>query len=371
MRREGTWLSSRRLQLILLGLVLNLGAPSRTVQAIVLPRVGPGVDASSGDVPAFVPPASLLAPPGQGGGVYSGTSLPRPAGPQRRPQPVPRMSLPRLFRGLREALRGGAPFRREGNEAKYRSRPQVGIEISNGLAIALSALSAVFVGASLPMLWSAPAGLSESFWLTRIVIVRALAFVYFVAFAVAFSQNTALLGDKGLLPASVYLERLRESPSFPSSGGLTWRVFNKYPTWLWLAPKGRMDESLRLTAAVGMLMSGAVLLNGGSNCFVQATLWLLYHSIVTVGQRWYGFGWESQLLETGFISILMVPLFSLSALPAGAAMPWVALWALRWLCFRIMIGAGMIKIRGDACWRDLTAMCYHYETQPGSGLSDA
>ncbi|KAJ7340279.1 Lipase maturation factor 1 [Desmophyllum pertusum] len=29
-----------------------------------------------------------------------------------------------------------------------------------------------------------------------------------------------------------------------------------------------------------------------------------------------------------------------------------------------MIGAGLIKIRGDQCWRDLTCMNYHYETQP-------
>src|SRR5262249_7433903 len=31
---------------------------------------------------------------------------------------------------------------------------------------------------------------------------------------------------------------------------------------------------------------------------------------------------------------------------------------------RIMIGAGLIKLRGDPCWRDLTCLYYHYETQP-------
>ncbi|XP_071481421.1 lipase maturation factor 1-like [Diadema antillarum] len=45
-------------------------------------------------------------------------------------------------------------------------------------------------------------------------------------------------------------------------------------------------------------------------------------------------------------------------------MPWVVLWGYRWLLFRIMMGAGLIKIRGDQCWRDLTCMNYHYETQP-------
>jgi hypothetical protein len=37
---------------------------------------------------------------------------------------------------------------------------------------------------------------------------------------------------------------------------------------------------------------------------------------------------------------------------------------LRWLTFRLMLGAGLIKLRGDPCWRDLTCLLYHYETQP-------
>jgi hypothetical protein len=37
---------------------------------------------------------------------------------------------------------------------------------------------------------------------------------------------------------------------------------------------------------------------------------------------------------------------------------------LRWLLFRVEFGAGLIKIRGDQCWRDLTCLYYHHETQP-------
>ena len=36
----------------------------------------------------------------------------------------------------------------------------------------------------------------------------------------------------------------------------------------------------------------------------------------------------------------------------------------RWLAFRVELGAGLIKLRGDPCWRDLTCMDYHHETQP-------
>jgi hypothetical protein len=85
-------------------------------------------------------------------------------------------------------------------------------------------------------------------------------------------------------------------------------------------------------------------------------LWVLYLSFVNAGQLFYGFGWESMLLETGFLAIF---------LGAGdVATPAIVIWLLRWLLFRNMLGAGLIKIRGDQCWRDLSCMADHYETQP-------
>ena len=61
-------------------------------------------------------------------------------------------------------------------------------------------------------------------------------------------------------------------------------------------------------------------------------------SVVAVGQTWYSFGWETQLLETGFLAIWLVPLLSLQPVPSFAP-PVVILWAYRWLIFRIMLGA--------------------------------
>ncbi|XP_053131899.1 lipase maturation factor 1 isoform X2 [Hemicordylus capensis] len=75
-------------------------------------------------------------------------------------------------------------------------------------------------------------------------------------------------------------------------------------------------------------------------------------------------GWESQLLETGFLGIFLCPLWTLSQVPKHSPPSRIVIWAYRWLIFRIMLGAGLIKIRGDRCWRDLTCMDYHYETQP-------
>jgi hypothetical protein len=85
-------------------------------------------------------------------------------------------------------------------------------------------------------------------------------------------------------------------------------------------------------------------------------LWALYLSIVNVGQRFYSFGWESLLLEAGFLAIFLGN--------ARTAPPFLVLLLFRWLAFRVELGAGLIKLRGDPCWRDLTCMDYHHETQP-------
>jgi hypothetical protein len=45
----------------------------------------------------------------------------------------------------------------------------------------------------------------------------------------------------------------------------------------------------------------------------------------------------------------------------------LVLWLLRWLLFRVEFGAGLIKIRGDECWRRLTCLYHHHETQPMPG----
>jgi hypothetical protein len=87
---------------------------------------------------------------------------------------------------------------------------------------------------------------------------------------------------------------------------------------------------------------------------------------VHVGQDWYGYGWEIQLLETGFLAIFLCPLLDMRPFPRRAPpMPVITLF--RWLIFRIMLGAGLIKIRGDEVWRNGTALFYHFETQPLPG----
>ncbi|XP_045317777.1 lipase maturation factor 1 isoform X3 [Leopardus geoffroyi] len=196
-----------------------------------------------------------------------------------------------------------------------------------------------------------------TFWLTRIVLLRALAFIYFVAFLVALHQNKQLIGDRGLLPCRAYLESVRRY--FRGRGG--WDAVSYAPTVLWLLDWSHMNANLDALALLGLGVSSFVLVTGCANMVLMATLWVLYMSLVNVGQIWYSFGWESQLLETGFLVIFLCPLWTLSRLPTGTPPSQIVLWGFRWLIFRIMLGAGLIKIRGDRCWRDLTCMDFHYE----------
>ncbi len=85
---------------------------------------------------------------------------------------------------------------------------------------------------------------------------------------------------------------------------------------------------------------------------------------MAVGGPWYSFGWEPQLAELSFHSLFLVPFLSLNPLPKRDV-PAAVQWTIRWMLFRIMMGAGLIKLRSkDKKWNDLSAMDYFYETQP-------
>lgn len=188
---------------------------------------------------------------------------------------------------------------------------------------------------------------APEYWLSRLVLQRALAAIYLVAFVSAALQFRALIGERGLTPVPDFLRRT----PFRASPGLF-----------------HLRYSDRLFAAVawgGAALSAAVLLGAADrvplfvSVLMWALLWAFYLSIVNVGQTWYAFGWESLLLETGFLAIFLGN--------EDVAPPMLVLLLMRWLLFRVEFGAGLIKWRGDPCWRRLTCLYHHHETQPMPG----
>lgn len=197
------------------------------------------------------------------------------------------------------------------------------------------------------MEWFTPWFSASGYELSRLVLQRALAAVYLVAFVSAAMQFRALLGERGLLPAAAFVRRVpfRAAPSL-----FHWRSD---------------DRVTGACAWAGVALSAAVLAGAAdavplwASMVMWALLWVLYLSFVNVGQIFYSFGWESLLLEAGFLAVFLGN--------ARTAPPVLTLWLMRWLLFRIEFGAGLIKWRGDPCWRDLTCLYYHHETQPMPG----
>jgi hypothetical protein len=183
-----------------------------------------------------------------------------------------------------------------------------------------------------------------SYWFSRFCFQRALGLIYFIAFLVALNQFRPLLGEHGLEPVPRFLKvvRFREAPSI-----FHWRY---------------SDRLFGAVATAGLVLSFIAMVGLSDigplwwSIIVWFMVWVLYLSIVNVGQTFYGFGWESLLLEAGFFAIWLGP--------AQVASPFLVILLLRWVLFRVEFGAGLIKLRGDPCWRDLTCLYYHYETQP-------
>lgn len=180
--------------------------------------------------------------------------------------------------------------------------------------------------------------------IARLLFQRGLALIYAVAFLVALHQFRPLLGERGLLPAPAFLAAV-PFRSAPSLFHLRYsdRLFGAV-AWTGLA--------LALVALLGLtdLVPLPVAM------LVWLALWALYLSIVNVGRTFYSFGWETLLLEAGFLAIFLGNASTPTPLPIVVLV--------LWLLFRVELGAGLIKMRGDPCWRDLTCLYYHHETQP-------
>ena len=187
---------------------------------------------------------------------------------------------------------------------------------------------------------------------TRAIFVRGMGVAYLAAFWSLAVQADGLIGSRGIVPVAEFLDQARQS----LGGGHFWQV----PTVMWLDAS---DQGLHGLCWGGVVLSGLViagLLAG--ECLLL--LWVAYLSLVSVGQPFLAFQWDSLLLEAGLLAVFVAP-WGLT-LGRASREPWLGgIWLVRWLVFRLMFLSGVVKLSsGEPTWSAWQAMKYHYETQP-------
>jgi predicted DCC family thiol-disulfide oxidoreductase YuxK len=194
-----------------------------------------------------------------------------------------------------------------------------------------------------------PPGYSATGWL----FLRALALIYAIAFASLYVQLPGLIGSNGISPAALFLDAVHGQ--LGSSGPLY------YPTLAWFDP----GDTFLLGLCVAGMAGSALLFAGLAPRIAAILCWLAYFSLVVAGQVFFQFQWDSLLLEAGFLAIFFAPGGLLRFSPGGRQPSRAARW-LVWLLFvRLMFMSGVAKLAaGDMNWWNLSALTYHYQTQP-------
>ncbi len=179
-----------------------------------------------------------------------------------------------------------------------------------------------------------------SYQRTQWLFLRLLGLIYLLAFFSLATQLRGLIGAAGITPAWFYLQAARQA--------LGLSAYARVPTVFWF---GSSDAALTGVCYAGILLS-LMLLGGLSWRPVLAALYLLYLSFSSVGQEFLSFQWDALLVETGFLALFL----GRSRLPV---------LMFRWLLFRLMFLSGAVKLLShDPSWRSLTALNFHYFTQP-------
>ncbi len=194
-----------------------------------------------------------------------------------------------------------------------------------------------------------------SYILSRWFFLRLLGLVYVIAFLSLWGQLAGLVGAQGILPVGNFLQGAQRT-----YGAAAYHLF---PTLAWI---NSSDAGLKFLCGAGAL-AGLLVVFGVVTAPALALAWIFYLSLVTVGQEFLSFQWDILLLEIGFLAIFLAPwrLLEPPWRSGNSAVSPTVLWLGCWLLFRLMFLSGAVKLlSGDAVWRNLTALEYHYWTQP-------
>ncbi|HXJ94539.1 MAG TPA: lipase maturation factor family protein [Terriglobia bacterium] len=194
-----------------------------------------------------------------------------------------------------------------------------------------------------------------SYAFSQWLFLRLLGLIYVIAFLSLRVQILGLVGSRGILPAGLLLQLFQKN-----FGSASHRLF---PTLAWFSSS---DASLKLLCSGGALF-GLLVFVGLAARPALILAWTFYLSLFTVGRDFLSFQWDLLLLEAGFLAIFMAAWRPVDPpwRSASHSHQTLVLWLGRWLLFRLMFLSGSVKLlSGDSAWRNLTALQFHYWTQP-------
>ncbi len=183
--------------------------------------------------------------------------------------------------------------------------------------------------------------------------LRMLGVIYLIAFGSLWVQVDGLMGAHGIMPISQLLDDAHKQ--------LGSRAYFLLPTLCWLNPS---NAFLHLLCGAGALLS-VLLIAEIAPILCLALLFALYLSLTIAGQTFLSFQWDILLLETGFLAIFLAPWRWRPRRGSFAPLSRPALFLLHFLLFKLMLMSGVVKLTsGDVSWWDLSALDFHYWTQP-------
>ncbi len=190
-----------------------------------------------------------------------------------------------------------------------------------------------------------------TYFVTRDIFIRALGIVYLIAFISLWTQIDGLMGERGILPAREFFSAVRAEYGSHALAAL--------PSLCWLSAS---NASLHAFCAAGAIASALVVF-GLAPVLTLLVCFASYLSLTIAGQTFLSFQWDILLLETGFLALFFAP-WRLT-LTRAAPVSSIALFLLKFLLFKLMFMSGVVKLTShDGSWWDLTALNYHYWTQP-------
>jgi predicted DCC family thiol-disulfide oxidoreductase YuxK len=192
-----------------------------------------------------------------------------------------------------------------------------------------------------------------TFSIARDWFLRSLGVIYLIAFVSLWVQVDGLIGRNGILPIAEFLPAAREQLGSNAIAAL--------PTLCWF---NTSDTFLHFLCGAGAVLS-VLLIVGVAPVLTLLLLFASYLSLTVAGQTFLSFQWDILLLETGFLAIFIAPVRWSQWRSEETRVSRAGLFLIKLLLFKLMLMSGVVKLTsGDSSWLNLTALDYHYWTQP-------